>query len=127
MIGEERAAVCHPELVSPANVTLPRRVPELVHKLPVCVPLFSGVLKKRMLVTCPPATVVKRVPSSTAEVSESTAAELGASVPQIVSGVAAWAVDAVQMAAPVTDSATAVAMATPVLDPRSRSRGTKVI
>jgi hypothetical protein len=42
--GEERAAVCHPELVSAAKVTRPRRVPELVHRLPVCVPLFSGAL-----------------------------------------------------------------------------------
>src|SRR5664279_4990061 len=81
-----------------------------------------------MLVAWPPVTVVKRVPSSTAEASESTTAELGAPVPQIVSGVAAWAMDAVQMAAPVTDSATALAIATPALDPLlSRSRGTKVM
>lgn len=62
-----------------------------------------------MLVACPPVTGVKRVPSSTAEVSESTTAEVGAPVPQIVSGVVAWALDAVQIAAPpVTDSATAL-------------------
>jgi hypothetical protein len=44
VIGDARAAVCQPELVSWVNVTRPRRVPVLVHKLPVWVPLFSGVL-----------------------------------------------------------------------------------
>jgi hypothetical protein len=44
-----------------------------------------------MLVAWPLVTAVKRVPSSTAEASESTTAEVGAPAPQIVSDVAAWA------------------------------------
>jgi hypothetical protein len=43
-IDLEKVAVCHPERVSPEKVTRPRSVPVLVQRLPVCCPLFSGVL-----------------------------------------------------------------------------------
>jgi hypothetical protein len=62
-------------------------------------------------------TALKLVPSSTAPVSGSTAAEVGAWVPQIVSG-AALAVVAVQMAALVAARVTAAASAKPALDAR---------
>jgi len=73
-------------------------------------------------------TAVKRVPSSTADVSLSTTAEVGAPVPQIVSGVAAWALEAVQTAAPVMDRATALARANPIVGRLpNRTRGSKLI
>ena len=76
----------------------------------------------------PPVTAVKRVPSSTADVSLSTTAEVGAPVPQIVSGVAAWALEAVQTAAPVMDRATALARANPIVGRLpNRTRGSKLI
>jgi hypothetical protein len=61
------------------------------------------------------ATAVKRVPSSTEAVSVSTDAWPGALSPQIVSGVAAFAVVADQAAAVVAISIRAVASATRTL------------
>jgi len=63
-------------------------------------------------------TAVKRVPSSTAEVSPSTAADVGAPVPQIVSGVAALADVTVRKAALAAANAMVVAKATRTLDAR---------
>jgi hypothetical protein len=35
---------CQPEAVSPANVACASRVPLVVHRLPICVPVLAGAL-----------------------------------------------------------------------------------
>jgi hypothetical protein len=44
LTGALKDAVCQPELVSPEKVARASRLPVLLHRLPVCVPLFSAVL-----------------------------------------------------------------------------------
>jgi hypothetical protein len=42
--GDEKDACCHPEAVSPVNVSVASFVPVLDHRLPVCVPVLPAAL-----------------------------------------------------------------------------------
>ena len=70
-IGDANVACCHPDAVSPLNVTVPNLVPVLVHKLPTCVPLFVELLWNRIPETNPSWAGRNLTPTSTDAVSES--------------------------------------------------------
>jgi hypothetical protein len=40
LIGDEKFACCQPDAVSPLKVTVPRFVPVLVQRVPICVPVL---------------------------------------------------------------------------------------
>ena len=42
--GMAKLACCQPEAVSPVNVTVPSRVPVLLQRLPMWVPVFAAAL-----------------------------------------------------------------------------------
>jgi hypothetical protein len=69
--GVASCAVCHPEALSPVNVTVANRCPVDDHSDPVWVPVFVAPLKNRIAVTEPAADVLNDMPSSTLDVSES--------------------------------------------------------
>jgi len=42
--GVEKFTCCHPEAVSAAKVAVAIKAPELLHRLPTCVPVFAELL-----------------------------------------------------------------------------------
>ena len=80
---------CHPELDSDVKVAVARRLPALLQRFPICLPVFSALLKKRIPVMYPPISEVNLTPTSVPEVSPESAT-VGELVPlQMVHGHAA--------------------------------------
>jgi hypothetical protein len=63
--GLENNTVCHPDGVSLVNVADANNVPDALHKLPICVPVFVAALWNRIPVTDPAADAVNFTPRST--------------------------------------------------------------
>src|SRR5579862_8620224 len=65
--GLAKSTCCQPEAVSPVKVTVPKRVPLVVQRSPICVPVLALALKNRIEVINPATSERNFTPSSTGE------------------------------------------------------------
>jgi hypothetical protein len=78
------AAVCQPDAVSFVKVTAASFAPVGDQRVPVCVPVVVVSLKNFSALTVPSTRGVKRVPSSTLDVSDAAAEPVGVELFHIV-------------------------------------------
>jgi hypothetical protein len=84
--GGEKLTCCQPDPVSLEKVAVASRVPVLDHKLPMCVPVFAALLKKRRPVMVPSLSERNFTANSTGDPGPASTTRGAALLLQIVQG-----------------------------------------